>query len=139
MNNDKPIISLGNLGVSGLIIEHPTGAIYTNQAGGHACLHPEMEGAFVPFEIPDEIQCYFFGEKWNCWCYECIDAETADFMDGILASSDFIGKIRVDRDRLEDSCEAWVFVTFPADLHPDDLPYSGFPSGLGVLTWGNSD
>jgi hypothetical protein len=51
-------LSLYDAGL-GLIIEHPTGVIYSNQTGGNFCLQPELEGAFVPLDAPTaEDQLY---------------------------------------------------------------------------------
>jgi hypothetical protein len=32
----------------GVIISSPTGVLYSNQTGGFSCLHPELEGAYIP-------------------------------------------------------------------------------------------
>jgi hypothetical protein len=36
----------------GLIVKANTRVLYSNQSGGLACLHPEVEGFFVPLRTP---------------------------------------------------------------------------------------
>jgi hypothetical protein len=145
MKAEKPFIELWNFKGLGLIIEHPTGVIYTNQTGGHSCKHPELEGAFYPlFDRPGsqqtELDHIFLSEKWRGWCDSGIDAETADCIDIILASSLLTRHLKVDRDRLTESWEAWIHVMFEPKNKYDESPlYFGFSSGKGVLTWENSD
>lgn len=42
----------------GLVVPHPTGVVYTQQAGGTACCHPETEGFYVP------LPRYFAPAEW---------------------------------------------------------------------------
>ena len=44
----SPFVHLYEHVGTGVIIEHPTGVTYSNQAGGTSCLQPSLEGAFVP-------------------------------------------------------------------------------------------
>lgn len=41
-------VELWNVDSSGVIVEMPTGVRWSNQTGGTACHHPEVEGVFVP-------------------------------------------------------------------------------------------
>jgi hypothetical protein len=56
VSDEKPIIRLWQLTGLGLIIAHPSGVIYSNQTGGYACDHRELEGVFVPLTDPDVDQ-----------------------------------------------------------------------------------
>jgi len=154
-NTGKPCIRLyGHTGI-GVIIEYATGMVYSNQTGGTACLQPVLEGAFVPFSndvlIPSReftspewrLAEYFVGSKYRgTGATSGLDAEDADFVNSVLIEAGVDGWIAVDRNRLGESCEAWVFVNVLAD---EDRPNVSICSGFGpyprrgVLTWGNSD
>ena len=123
----------------GLIIPWPTGVIYQGQVGGHYCLPFREEGVFVPLETErieesKQLQEYFTGPKWRGWCGEGIDEETAAFVDRTLARLRLDGFIKVDRSRLKESVEAWVYVDVPEDPYLD-----GLTPCKAVLTWPNSD
>jgi hypothetical protein len=141
----KPIINLWQLDGIGLIVSHPTGILYSNQTGGYACLSPQFEGAFVPLKDPlvnqqEELERHFTGSKWKGHCYNQIDDETADFIDTVLASSYLSNRLKVNREKLADSHEAWIHVVISPDDRDGDLQeFSGFTSSFGVLTWENSD
>ena len=145
MEQDKPVISLWPLNGIGLIIAHPSGVLYMNQVGGYACNHPRMEGAFVPLMDPDidqqkALEDYFTGPKWHGHCYNGIDAETADFVDGVLATSPLTRRLHVNREKLAASEEAWIHVRIaPNEDEKSFGKFAGFPSGMGVITWENSD
>jgi hypothetical protein len=65
-----------------------------------------------------------------------IDTKRADEIDSLLTGYGFTKNIAVDRSRLNESEEAWVYVT----LEPLDYAmYSGFGSCRGILVWNNSD
>jgi len=142
--NDKPIIRLWNLVGLGLIVAHPSGVIYSNQTGGYACDHPEMEGVFVPLHDTDPYvdqyqqldQHFYYGPKWRGHCYSGIDEETAAVVDEILTGSYLTRRLTVNRDKLRDSEEAWIHVIIAP---PRERDFDGYPSGVGVLTWPNSD
>ena len=146
----RPIIELYNNKGIGLIIAHLSGVLYTNQVGGYACLHPEIEGVFTPLEddfgkLEYKLSNYFVGPKWKGWCYQGIDAETADFIDKHLHSWKPTSRLSVDRAKLKESCEAWIwvkidsndFVKTPNGIYESD--FRGFDSKSGILTWQNSD
>jgi len=145
MASDQPLVRLWCLNGIGLIVAHPTGVQISNQVGGYACFHPSIEGVFVPLMEPEvdqqtRLYRYFVGPKWQGHCYGWIDEETADFVDSVLDLSRTTKPIRVDRTRLQNSMEAWIYVVFDRAARPDDYAlYDQFPSGTGVLTWANSD
>ena len=142
----KPYVSL--IGHAG------TGVIYSNQAGGIVCLHPEIEGAFVPFgndvvyegrrflSPENDLESYFAGPKHcGAGATNGLDEADADFIDGVLQKAQVSHWIAVDRNRLEESCEAWVCVTVLEDEASPFSICSGFGPypKKGVLTWVNSD
>lgn len=115
----------------GIIRANPSGKTYTNQAGGYACEHPELTGELLPWPnetakyYSDFLLSYFMGPKWKGWCHQGIDEETAKVIDAVLdcLTPD---AWEVDRARLADSMEAWVWIV--------DKAHS-----TGVLFWENGD
>ena len=110
----------------GVIIKHPTGVLYSNQAGGMCCSHPEEEGYYLPLNdtfkwddgnsFHDEI-CTFAPQEVS----EGVIAEINDCLSGFniyidVPSRDarIIGRqfeqvgIEVDRDCLHELQEAWI-------------------------------
>ena len=142
---DKPTVHLWQSKGLGLILSFDSGVLYSNQTGGYACYHPAVEGIYVPLidEMVDqeqELYTYFTGPKWQGWCNEKIDEETAQFVDRVLAKSPHSQMLKVDRDYLDHSHEAWIYVE--VDLENEEA-YTDLFSELsaikGVLTWQNSD
>ncbi len=169
----KPFVRLYDAVGVGVIVHFPSGVIYSNQAGGHSCLQPEIEGVYVPIinDVVDQegmLNAYFTGHKWNGACSNGIDTADADFIDGVLNKSVFTSFIKVDRTKLAQSYEAWIFVKlsdqpdspvttydsstgegktyYNKTVHDSDYdisvtlyPLYGFGTTTGVLTWTNSD
>jgi hypothetical protein len=152
---EKPIIQLYDAAGLGVIVLFPSGVIYTNQTGGYSCLHPTEEGVYLPlvsdsFNHESALLDYFYKGKWRGACADGIDIEDADFIDQLLGKTDNTKFVSVNRQRLADSHEAWVYVNLAAT--PSRFPelpatYSsemsfllyGFGAREGVLTWCNSD
>ena len=73
--------------------------------------------------------------------------EDADFLDGQFMRSFDAKHLRIDRNRLNDSMEAWVYVTidqsFNTNIEGESVYYNtafkGFACTRAVLTWDNSD
>lgn len=130
----------------GLIILQPSGAFYELETGGYACYHALAEGVFVPIHRPPDddqemlLTAHFTGPKWEGWCDEGIDEATAEHVDHILSLSPETSYLKVDRTRLGDSREAWIYVNVsePTD-DPRVARISGFGKCKGVFVWGNSD
>lgn len=128
----------------GLIILHNSGVIYSNQTGGFACHYPEVEGVFALLtgnysEQQKQLSKHFTSKKWRGNCGDGIDEEAADFIDSILEEYPCSEILRVDRCKLADLHEAWVFVdilTGRGDVAMQ--PVYGFAGEKGVLTWSNS-
>lgn len=141
----KPLVQLWCGQRLGLILLRSSGVYYSNQTGGYACLHPLVEGVFVPVhgdesDMEKRLSEYFTGPKWNGWCCDGIDEETATFVDGVLAQCHLTKEIKVDRNRLRDSHEAWVYVDYANPTEADwRSEISGFGTCKAVLTWENSD
>jgi len=118
----------------GLIVEHPTGLRWTAQVGGYACHHPVIEGFAFSLGISPilKLNAHFYdhGSKWNGWCCEGIDIETADFLDPLLPAG-----LRVDHNRLGEGQEAWIPIR--GTLSPWAAANLGEVTGF--LTWQNSD
>jgi hypothetical protein len=91
-----------------LVIPCPSGVTYSFQTGGNRCHHPEIEGALIPLEISDKDMPHA-----GCWGGPSI-AEAADEIDAYLASSNEVdnGPVRVDRARLAESEEGWIWVVW---------------------------
>ena len=139
---DKPRLELCEFTGIGLIIEFPSGVLYTNQVGGYACLHPEIEGVFVPLTnsmVPQQevLEDFFSGPKWKGSCYSGIDEETADFIDAVFAKSFCTQALQVNRAKLADSVEAWVHVLVSPNQQSE--MWSGFDHTNGIATWLSSD
>lgn len=134
-----------------LIVLGPTGVFYSNQAGGVSCDQPAEEGILVPLghSAPDvwsKIQQRIGGAYGNVGA-SSLTATDAEAIDGILSSSPYTSMLSVDRARLRDSQEAWVYVDIaahadrydPNDVTKRDQAFFGFERSKGVLTWQNSD
>jgi hypothetical protein len=140
-----PIIDL-TLNQMGLIIFWGSGVVYHNQTCGHACMQRYAEGVLVlptdpvlVSEIPHEryecpIEPLLKAMAWGP--VVGITDKRATEIDVLLKSHPMTAGILVDRNRLRESEEAWVYVTVePAEL----AVYQGFDSAEGVLVWQNSD
>ena len=135
----RPLMSLVHLdefnGLA-LIVSAPTGVEYTNQAGGMACLHPTLEGAFVPLPVKlGRPEIYAITQHFRGGWQPLVDRD-ADILDGILRRHD-LGFISVDRAHLNESYEAWVHVIIDPSRAKGLIERSHWRAG--VLTWQNSD
>lgn len=132
-----------------LVVPHPTGVVYSNQAGGHACLQPNIEGFLVPianevglapshsFRSPENDLFKYFATLHSCGAP--ISETDALEIEAIMHQLPLWGGLRVDRDRLKDSAEAWVFVTIEESEHRPIL-VDGIDYPIhAILTWTNSD
>jgi len=137
-----------------LIVERPTGIIYSNQAGGCLCAQPELEGVLMPIndrvgsnrfiDAENVLFKYFTDDKYEGGgAWGGIDNQDADFIDGVAAKAFDSDWVMVDREKLNQSMEAWIWIICKPGLR--DAGYIGvfkefyaFP-WHGVLTWENSD
>lgn len=153
----QPVIRLDGCVGTALIISHPTGIIYVNQAGGTACLQPGYEGALVPFGndvalegnvlmgFQEALETHFTGPKHGGGgATSGLDDEDAEVIDAIFADTAYGSWFKVDRHRLKDSMEAWVHVIVRGDEGaggevPDICRGLGPFTKAAVLIWMNSD
>jgi len=134
----------------GIIIGYPTRIMISNQTGGTACLHQKLEGAYLPlandyneatkeFLSPEiELSNYFMGPKYKgSGAIKGIDLEDVKSIKSILSRSKLDEFIEIDVERLEESCEAWIWI----QIHKNQELIKGFEEYPlpGVLTWSNSD
>lgn len=149
----RPTVELWDHVGLGTIIEFPSGVDYSNQTGGTSCLHPSMEGVFVPLRndcaedtrellSPEHaLRAYFLGPKWKgSGATKGIDPEDADFIERVLAQHQ-LSCIVVNRFQLAESHEAWVHISITAE-EDDRVPiFHGFGPypRAGILTWANTD
>lgn len=115
-----------------VLLPWPTGVDFEVQAGGLGCYQMSLEGLALPLEDRDALTERL--QTLHPGCARRITFEEADEIDKIL---DLVGvPLRVNRDRLGDSYEAWV--------HVQIVEHSGsYLSALGgknaILTWRNCD
>src|SRR5262245_38555719 len=94
----------------GLIIQHPSGVLYTRQTCGTCCDHPEVEGVFVPFDAEESwlrLSAHFEGPKYRgSGAMHGIDEEDATFIESVLREGRIDVPLVVDRSQFKDSHEA---------------------------------
>jgi hypothetical protein len=158
MMTTGPRIVLYDIGEPMLIIEYPSGVTYSNQAGGVVCYQGAQEGVLCPLDLSPEAT-----ERIEEYPYptgrQGITEAVADVIDAALSSGKATSFLRVDRTRLSEAWEAWVYVIIQSpegddttllggelirDISEEDPPkhlgsIHGFGSTRGVLTWPNSD
>jgi hypothetical protein len=133
-------VTLWNVeGVVAIVLES-SGVIYSNQTCGHACMQPEEEGVLVPFNDDpplDEPEKALWQRLRSILEHaHYLTPDLADRVDTTLADQPDTRCARVDRSRLDDSHESWVYVDIAADA---SSLLSGFGQAKAVLTWPNSD
>jgi hypothetical protein len=154
-----PTINLGSDAAGlGLIIAVPNGVVYSNQTGGTECLHPEFEGIYIPLRNETEegasaggrnlelrspehelVEYFFRGAYEGSGATWGLNEEDAVFIESVLSKWDLGECLRVDRDRLDESHEAWVHVMVVGEeSHQAFSGFGPYPRP-GILTWKNSD
>lgn len=145
----KPEIKLYDAVGAGLVIIYPTGITVSNQTGGSACLQSFEEGFYLPMANdclvesdqltgPEkELAKYFSARYFGTGATDGINDADAIAVENILGQYNLRGIIKVDRHKLKQSHEAWIYVTIKSDGF---ALLSYFDTDLnGVLTWNNSD
>ncbi len=144
--DEMPRIIL-SLNQAGVIILRDSGVIYQNQTRGNTCKQRCAEGVLALISnpilmtgIPMQLyQCPIeAGLKKIDWdrSYSRVGITCADEIDALLQSNGSTKNISVDRTRLKESEEAWVYVK----LKPlGSSLYEGSGACDGVLVWSNSD
>jgi hypothetical protein len=126
-------------GAAAIVLE-ASGVVYSNQTCGNACAQPEAEGILVPFNDASPLgqseQAFWERLARILENAHYLTPHLADQVDAELAADPDTRCATVDRSRLKDSHESWIYI----DL---DGTASGLLSGFGrskaVLTWPNSD
>jgi hypothetical protein len=117
-----------------------------------------MEGIFVPVgndlgeagkvsTLADPLADYFARppSERPSNSDESITAADADAIDSVLARAGWLAGVRVDRQRLAGSYEAWVHVTIDETVAASTIMLGGLLEGFepfptrAVLVWPNSD
>ena len=146
----KPKIELWDTVGTGIIIPYPSGVLVSNQTGGYACLHPEIEGVYLPLgndcgiggypflSLDIELNNYFEGDKYKgTGATSGIDLDDVQFINSIINKLGLSSCLSVDETMLKESQEAWIWLKF---LSNDNERFSGFENVQRViLTWSNSD
>ncbi len=148
----RPIIRLWDHAGTGLIIRWPSGVEYSNQAAGTSCWQPSVEGVFIPIgnEVGDHGELlgpanalfkYFAGPPhYGTGAQTGLTEEDATFVETCLHENPSLQNIIVDRNRLRESCEAWVHVALAEPSGQETLRlFEGFGPFPLVLTWENTD
>jgi hypothetical protein len=149
--SSKPVISLYGLEGLGLVVPYPSGILYTNQTGGTTCAQPVEEGVFVPLGS----ECRVAEKLIDCFENQIrarLTSADADALDAILHTPDEPSVVtpafflEVDRARLDDSMEAWLYVTITACPDEHMIAYAGHADGtfsmvqtLSGRTWNPAD
>ncbi len=132
---EKPVVELArDFPFYGIVIEAPTGVLYTNQCGGTACVHPKIEGYLMLIDFFDtehgagaELEGYWFYDK-----HLRPDADLLDGLDRQIRLTCICYQnagIRLDRQRAEDPDVEWGEAWIPVTCN----------YGRGFLTYTNSD
>jgi len=145
---DPMIVRLYDQVGTALVIPHPTGIIYSNQAAGTACLQPELEGFLVPIanevglapahdlRSPENALFEYF-MRHNSYGGPLTDGDI-EKIESVM-NAHLGGGLTVDRDRIKESFESWVFVAI-AETKQSSILVDGIPYPVdAVLTWSNSD
>lgn len=133
----------------GVIISEKTGIVYHSQTGGYACHNHGLEGALIPLfpkgefydKLSKKLDDYFFGNngpyRGHCYIYEGkgINEQDADWLD--LLFKEFEVPFKVNRDKLNESEEAWIWIEIFGDM--GNLFAEGINGKEGVFVWDNSD
>jgi hypothetical protein len=130
-----------------LLIPARTGVLYATQTGGHHCLQKSLEGVLMPLFNTyqglnqEESLHRHFVTKFGGWCgeQEAIDPTTAEFVDEVLRRTPSTDWLRVDRARLAESHEAWIYVEPIVLRETETIEWNEFSFSSGVVTWPNSD
>jgi len=144
----KPNLKLYDAIGLGLIINYPTGIIFTNQTGGTACHQSSCEGIYLPIcndiTIDEnkllspsiELEKYFAKSKHlGHGATSGLDMDDYDRINEILNQYHLSEFISIEKDSLVKSHEAWIYVKVKNHNLIDN-----FPANLrGILTWNNSD
>ncbi len=137
----KRQICLWNLDQAALIILEKSGITYFNQTAGVFCRHSEAERILAPITNDPPLDNLHFGslnyKLQQLTLNKQILKETdADAIDKLLQKNFGGDAIFVDRERLNESCEAWIHVKIDGQTKGDLQDFAGY---MAILTYPNSD
>jgi hypothetical protein len=131
---------LDGLSQAALIVLQSSGVTYEAQVGGTWCRQEVAEGVVVPLDNDpplDSPDLALHAQLHKLlWEIAALDDELAVAVDALLSAHRFTAGVSVDRARLSESCEAWVYVEV---REMEDSLLRGFGNCKAVLTWPNSD
>lgn len=139
------MITVSLFGLTGhcLIIPAKSGITYSNQVAGGSCNQYSLEGILVPVDEWNHPRATHLGAEGPLDQIQqfTLDAEEltldhAGQIDSLLEDSPFNIPARVDRSKLEDSCESWIWLTVNAERFQ---LVEGLKVTSAVLTTENSD
>jgi hypothetical protein len=133
-----------------LIIPCQSGMFITTQAGGLHCKHPSIEGIILPVPFaqyePFNDQLEKFKDAMeldaNPGCGDIytssdVTIEEADRTDAVFEKHQV--PLKVNRDKLNESMEAWLYVHLQeGECDADDI-IKDFVGQEAILTWENCD
>ncbi len=119
-----------------LIIKSESGVFYFNQVGGYSCLQPSVEGILTILD--DDTKQLLKSLSNYCLNKTKLTIEDANFLDDLLRNNRTGEFLSIDRERLNDSMEAWLNVIIDNETM-DKAFLNGFDEDEGILTWSNSD
>ena len=125
------------LAYAAFIVEKPgTGVVYTNQVGGNACAHPEVEGYCVP-SLPSIVEAPEWMRNWYGEVGEGSGITYKRVQDWLDRDVFFVPTVSLDKERWTQSGEAWIWVK----VRPQLTSSTDFSLGelRAVLTWPNTD
>ncbi|KNY30569.1 DUF6210 family protein [Pseudobacteroides cellulosolvens] len=149
VQDNKKRVCLYGLDQLALIIICDSGVIYDNQTAGNSCLQKNEEGILTVIfdDLGDILKSLaeFTINKIR------LTESDADEINKILWNRSATRMLSVDRDKLDESVEAWIYVDISPneelvkdieekgeDIYPT-YEFRGFGRCKGVLTWNNSD
>lgn len=129
-------------GWSALIIPCQTGIVWSNQVGGTACGHPEMEGILLPLSGHHEVVDRLPSGRliMENQCHEVYDAGVVSALLSSMRLDDLLEPLPVDKQTGEFAkmSEAWVPVRI-RDEKFYDVHLVPFVGRVCILTYPNSD
>ncbi len=132
-------ISLYSLEQAALILLDEGGAHYSNQVGGTMCIQAVTRGVLIPLSNSPPLNAdegAALDVKLATLCQGVtLGEEEADELDLLFEREVFDYTIVIDRAKLTESVESWVYVNISTKCQT----HYGFTNASAILTWPNSD
>jgi hypothetical protein len=127
-----------------IIEDEKSPIIYSNQAGGLACSHPETKGYLIPVEFRGRILVKFMNSRYAMG-WDIDDSFYDDIPEIMKQLSDYFYddySFELDQSKADKNIESWVYLIakrITAKQKHHGL-IQGFPETFtAILTWPNSD